>query len=467
MSGNELTNIQVYKKKWNINIGTIIFGIIFIYLLFTILAYVTARHITEYEVRPGSILRDTAYTGIIIRQEKVVASDAAGYINYFAAEGSKVGGKSDVYCISRRELQFDDESGAASGTDDGEETAKDISSSEQASVLSAVQTFSENFQEETFDDVYTLKKSIENVVSTTSAQVRKDQLSAMLKSGQSGIAAYPASEDGILLYSTDGYEDLKPEDVTQEIMSRHNYQRKDLTANAKVSAGDPVYKLVTGEEWSVVIELSANMSQELKDKDNVKVRFLKDNQTTWASLSISQRDGAYWGVLTFDHSMIRYVQERFLDIELILEDETGLKIPKTSVVKKDFYLLPEDYLIQNTETGENGIMVQGSGSDMMFRTADVYYRNNDTGMIYLDPASFEKGTAAVNPESSETYPLQEKESLPGVYNINKGFAVFRQVKILCESDEYYIVESGNEYGLSNYDHIALVGKNVREDDVVF
>ena len=57
--------------------------------------------------------------------------------------------------------------------------------------------------------------------------------------------------------------------------------------------------------------------------------------------------------------------------------------------------------------------------------------------------------------------------MPGVYNINKGFAVFRQVKILCESDEYYIVESGNEYGLSNYDHIALVGKNVREDDVVF
>ena len=39
MSDNKLTNIQVYRKKWNINIGVIIFGVIFIYLVITVDVY--------------------------------------------------------------------------------------------------------------------------------------------------------------------------------------------------------------------------------------------------------------------------------------------------------------------------------------------------------------------------------------------------------------------------------------------
>ena len=43
----------------------------------------------------------------------------------------------------------------------------------------------------------------------------------------------------------------------------------------------------------------------------------------------------------------------------------------------------------------------------------------------------------------------------------------KQIQILCESDEYYIVATGSDYGLSNYDHIALNGEDVKENDVVF
>ncbi len=32
--------------------------------------------------------------------------------------------------------------------------------------------------------------------------------------------------------------------------------------------------------------------------------------------------------------MIRYADERYLNIELIFEDESGLKIPKSAVVEK-------------------------------------------------------------------------------------------------------------------------------------
>ena len=67
----------------------------------------------------------------------------------------------------------------------------------------------------------------------------------------------------------------------------------------------------------------------------------------------------------------------------------------------------------------------------------------------------------------ETYELKDTRSLKGVYCINKGYAVFKQIQILCESDEYYIIEEGNSFGLSNYDHIALDSSNIKENDVVF
>lgn len=39
-----------YRKPFNVNIGMIIFIIIFIYLIFNIFSYMTTEHISTYEV---------------------------------------------------------------------------------------------------------------------------------------------------------------------------------------------------------------------------------------------------------------------------------------------------------------------------------------------------------------------------------------------------------------------------------
>ena len=45
-------------------------------------------------------------------------------------------------------------------------------------------------------------------------------------------------------------------------------------------------------------------------------------------------NGHILAYLGFDNSMIRYVNERYLDIEMILEDQSGLKIPKSAETEK-------------------------------------------------------------------------------------------------------------------------------------
>ena len=47
MAGNNhSSNIKVYQKKRHLNIGIVIFGVIFIYLIVTVLMYLTEKHIS-------------------------------------------------------------------------------------------------------------------------------------------------------------------------------------------------------------------------------------------------------------------------------------------------------------------------------------------------------------------------------------------------------------------------------------
>ena len=48
-------SINRYKTKRELNIGTLIFALVFIYLIVEVVAYATEKRITVYEVREGSI----------------------------------------------------------------------------------------------------------------------------------------------------------------------------------------------------------------------------------------------------------------------------------------------------------------------------------------------------------------------------------------------------------------------------
>ncbi|MDY2812940.1 MAG: HlyD family efflux transporter periplasmic adaptor subunit [Dorea sp.] len=457
MANKELTNIKVYQKKWHMNIGIAIYGVILIYLIVTVLLYLTGKHISAYEVREGSILKDNAYTGFGIRDEQIVKSDGSGYVNFFATEGSKVGAKSRVYSLSDKKLSF-------------EETTKDtqtLTTEEQDLFVVKTQAFCENFNEQQFDDVYSLKDSISTVLDGKSSQSRQAQLDAMTAEGQEGLQIYNAESDGIIVYSTDGYENIDVTKVTEDMLNKKDYEKKSVKDNTKIQKGDTVYKLIKDDKWTVVILLNDENVKELSDVSSVKVRFSKDNETVTAGFSIQKYNGINLGILTINGSMVRYAQERYLDLELILQDVTGLKIPKSSVTTKDFYVVPQDYVTQGGNNKETGVLISKGEDNAEFQNVEIYYRDDESGTVYLDPNVFDKNTILRKPDSSDTFTLQEKKSLQGVYNINKGYAVFKLIKILCESDEYYIVQAGNDYGLANYDHIALVGKDVHENDVVY
>ena len=70
--------IKKYRKPLNLNIGMIIFGVIFIYVVVCVIMYFQTSHIVRYEVKEGSLTTDNIYRGVIIRDESVVYNQTAG-----------------------------------------------------------------------------------------------------------------------------------------------------------------------------------------------------------------------------------------------------------------------------------------------------------------------------------------------------------------------------------------------------
>lgn len=459
----EYSNIRTFRKQNNqFNIGLLIFGILFLYLVATVFTYVTKPHITRYEVREGSILKDNTHSGLILREEKLVSANDSGYLNYYIAEGSKAAVGNNVYTLSDSKIELENNVSDS-------ETAP--SSEDRTQALLSTQTFVENYNPNRFAETYELKSRINSVLQSSSSIGKQAQIDSLVTSGTvPGLNLFTAPDDGIIEFAQDGFETLTAKQVTLDHLNKKDYQKEEFTNNRQVKSGDPVYKLITSENWTIVTLLSPDTAKTFLENKRkyAKIRMLKDNETLWAGIEIEKKSDSYFAYLTLDNSMIRYAADRYIDFELIMEDQSGLKIPKSAVIKKTFYVVPSSYITQSGKTKENGVIkeVNARTGKTKFAVADVYYENEEEGLSYVETDLFQKGDVLLEPESDSAYVIGETRELSGVYNINKGYAKFKQIEILAESEEYYIIRSGSSYGLSNYDQIALHGNTVNEDDIV-
>ena len=105
---SENKKVVRYRKPFNLNIGIIIFVVIFIYLIFNVFTYMTATKISPYEVEQGTMAANHVYRGLILREEQVYYANYTGTMNFYVKEGSKVSYNNLVCSIDEngRDLRF-------------------------------------------------------------------------------------------------------------------------------------------------------------------------------------------------------------------------------------------------------------------------------------------------------------------------------------------------------------------------
>lgn len=455
-----------YRHSRNLNIGVIIFGLILIYITINVFMYFFKDKVGIYEVVEGSTVSATnrSYSGLILRNESVGQASNSGYINYYMKEGTKISPVTSLYSI--------DESGTISEMlKQSADTESNLSNENLSDIKSDITTFMSTYDSMDFSSVYDFKYDLEGTLLEYVNLNALESLNESLKESGAGnvFKIYKPKVSGIVEYYTDGMESLKEKDITKDSFDKDKYSKNVFKTNMLVEKKADIFKVIKDEQWNIYIPLTSEEATFYTDTKVVNIKFMKDNLQCRADFDIINNNGEIFGKLTLYKYMIRYADCRYIDIQIINDEIKGLKIPKSSLVDKEFYTVPLSYICTGGNTNnEQGFRMRTYTEDgketAQFITPTIYMQ--DDNYYYLDPDDFEESTRLVSDKDSETFELKATSPLKGVYNVNLGYCVFEKVNILAESGNYYIIESGTTNGPAIYDHIILNTDAVNPDELI-
>ena len=339
------THIVQYRRPFRLNVGLIMFLVIFIYVLISLVSYLTSHKTEVYEVRSGALADNLVYQGIVLRNETVVNSDYTGTINFYNKEGERIPVGGLAFSV--------DEAGKITDYLDSDAEPY-LSEEELQQFRSEAIAFSRKFSPSNFSNVYDFKSG---AVSSAQKISNRKVLGEIPDLSSTSIHACYAEDAGEILYYVDNCEEITFENLTAEDFDRSGYKKNQITNGNRITAGEPAYKIVTDENWSVAIHVaSAEEAKELVEKGYIQVRFLENQMVSWASVSSrSDENDNHYVNLRFNNSVSEFCSDRFLDIELISSQRSGLKVPNSSITKGTFFLVPKEFVFEGAG-GQRGVL---------------------------------------------------------------------------------------------------------------
>ncbi|MGN0153759.1 MAG: HlyD family efflux transporter periplasmic adaptor subunit [Lachnospiraceae bacterium] len=454
------------SNQFKINIGTIIFGIIFIYIIIRIIMSLQTESLSIYEVQNSYIDTNINTTALIVREETLVDADSSGYVSYYVRDGEKIGKNKTVYTIDETGSVYekikDSDSEALTMTDEG-----------LNEVRTRISNFENYFDYSNFSDVYNFRYDIENAVLELTNEALIEQLTS-LDDSTTNVSTYKkvsTKEAGIITYYEDGYENFNIDSFKVSDVNKANYKKTTLKTGEIINAGDPVYKLITSENWYLVAPLSEKEVQEVKDKDSVEINIHNSSKNITCSFELVKKDDTNFIILSLNQQMVNYINDRFIDIVILMDQNNGLKIPNTSITKKKVYKIPLEYLSKGSDTTANNLLnvkkLDEKGEITIKQVEPDIYKQDDE-YCYIDPNDFNAEDVLVNTSNNENLALSNAATteLEGVFCVNQGIATFRYIDIRYQDDEYTIVNADVDYSIAWYDRIILNQSLVEENQII-
>ena len=455
------------KRLSVINLGTVVFLVIIIYLTAYVIRYLGKEKLAIYEVSESNMSENISGTGMILREETLITTEEKGYVNYYVKDGSRVRKDGIVYTLDTTgKLQ--------SYLNELLEEKNTVSDEEKQQVYKDLQTFSDSFSDDNFSEVYEAKSEINHDLMSYTDTIladNKDQLEEEYGSGS--YVEVRAGESGLVSFFSDGMEKVTDATFTKEDFDNGS-RMEDLRSREELSAGSPVYRMVTGQNWTLVIPVNEddyNRMKNLEKKDihTVQVTFRADNFVTNASFECQKKEDSCYVMLKFDNYVQWYINQRYLSVRLQLSETSGLQIPASSLVQKDVYKIPAEYLTRGSNSSSdnqvNVLSNNKNGEEILTQVTVTKYRTEGENVLIASD-KLKAGDRISNVEKAKTYTLKETSVLQGVYVVNRGYAEFKPVTILERTEDYCII-SADDSDVELYDRVILNSETIKENQVIY
>lgn len=448
------------NKEIKANAATIVIAAVLLYVVISVITSLGKKSVTIYQVSKGDISNDITLEGLAIRNEVVVNTTNSGYICYYITDGEKVKKDSTVCTID----QTGELSNSVKNTDDSQTM---LSQSDYTSIRNLLSSYKSTYSDVTFYNAYSFETNANNKIFELMNEIMMQQAGTV----KSGVATVNASDSGLVTYYIDGYENYEISDaIKASDFDKAGYDKKAMKSGDMAEAGAAVVKIIPSEEWNIVAPITDDQLADIEGNTYVTFRINNSNfKITMPYTIIQGADGKYINI-AIDKYMSNYLSQRFVSVEIVQSDDSGLKIPESAIVEKNVYKIPLSYLSAGSnQTMENRINIQRKdekGNETIQQMKPRIYKT-DEKYAYIDPDGIEDSDVLLDISSNETIAasLLEYETLTGIYFANQGIAEFRQVSVIKTIDEFVLINGGDE--LKAYDHIVLNASEVSENQVIY
>lgn len=381
--------LEKKKKAFLPKVAMFIFlAIVFVYTAYHLVHLFLSEEISTIISGVTTQSEAVSGTGYIFRDEKLLAAETAGAVEYFVADGGKVsvGQKiANVYEVSsqsdgilaKRELFLADKQIAL--------LEKSIVSGAEAVDLSTLR----NEANDTYYKILNLiaqKDTSELAVQTEKMMVTMNKMNVRtdqdgtstvtrtlntLKQQRSlyikGLALEQDSpQSGYFYYTPDGFESKFKLSALEDMTANDFYSLIHYYENTRMKIDNEVYgKIADTAVWKFVMPISQKKAAGLEDGKEYKLTFKENNNTTMimtlqGRIEANSREES---ILIFECNRLpdNFTLERCQSAEIELSSIEGIYVPLSAMAKVD---------------GIKGVFVL-RGSVVHFRKVDIIYNGAD------------------------------------------------------------------------------------------
>ena len=457
-------NVVKFNKDIKINAATCVIAAILLYVIICFFKVVNKEPITTYTVSKSNINNNLTFEGLIIRNEEVLNANKAGYVCYYIRDGEKVKKNSTVCTI--------DESGQVYNTISDSENYTDLLKDDYKDVRSLITLYKISYDNNTFYNAYNFENNVNNKVLELTNEMMMQQINDQKASGLS-LSAMTSPETGLVTYYIDGYEKFDISSVKASDFDKSNYKKETLKSGDIISNNTPIVKIIPSEDWTILAPISEDQIKQIKSIYEDYIAFRINNSSYIIKMPyaiITGSDGASYLNISLNKYLMNFLSERFVSVEIILQDDEGLKIPTTSIVEKEVYQIPIDYFSAGGNQNNNSMLnVSCVGEDNKATikqiSPTIYKMDDEYG--YVDPNVINSSDVLININNNNQLAVStiQKVKISGVYSANRGIAEFRMVEKIKTIDDFTLIEK--EGSITDYDNIILNSDDVYENQIIY
>ena len=453
---NEDKEVNKEKKHTRIKGSRYMYGLFFIfavlifYFIYSLLRSLFMGNINYdiYEVTSGQIIKYNIERGFIIRDETVYNAKENGYINFLCLSNTRTNKGNLIYVINDNDnlnmkknlLNEDDYTKIASN------------------IKKYVNTdFKINF--------YNLPNYIKTLQSFIKELSNISNLTNIMNQGSMKVNFAGFSEkSGIISYAIDGYEDLMENNFNSNLLN-NVYNIHMTNQNEAVNIGDKIFKIIDNPEYNIIFESKNDYSSVLNK--NVRVSFQnEDIEINGQITEFTASNHKKYYKLTINKFLEYFLDRRIVEFEVLNDSKRGLKIPISSIVEKNCFKLPKDFMFYDDEMGEDYILKNVNGNESEKFYVNVSKVDDEYYYIPVDNINNIKFGDVILNNQSDYFTLNDVVKVLGVYNANKGYAQLRNIDIIDRNSDFAIISKDTRRGIEVYDRIVLNANNIKDGDLI-